>query len=179
MASKKAYRKTPSRKRYEEQHPTMSLRLDVEDRKCLKEHLSGAGCSLADFVKQHLRREKSMIEKRVEMLASRQVDPSLEDRVRCLEDFVHGIFCLGVDYREYPPCCPRCEGQELLLCEGREMESNIAHPWVPTWKCPRCGYFINTYKRIDSKSITRIDGDMSAHIDKPKNVRSPRGNKQK
>lgn len=54
MESKKAYKKTPSRKRYEEQHPTMSIRLNVEDRKCLKEYLSSAGCSLADFVKQHL-----------------------------------------------------------------------------------------------------------------------------
>lgn len=172
-------KRTPSRRHYEERHPTRSCRLNKEDNELLEEHLEHTGRSFADFVKDHLREEKNMVNERIEMLASKQVDPSFEDRIRCLEDLVHGIFCLGVDHHEYPPYCPRCEGQELFICEGREMESNIAHPWVPTWKCPRCGYFINTYKRIDSKSITRIDADMSAHIDKPKNVRSPRGNKQK
>jgi len=174
MARKKAYKKTASRKRYEEQHPTVSLRLDLEDLKCLKEHLSAAGCSLADFVKQHLRREKSMIEKRVKLMASRQVDPPLEERVRCLEDLVHTLVYLALDYRKFPPYCPRCENQKLLLCEGREMESNIAHPWVPTWKCPKCGYFINTYKCIDPESITGIEPDVGAAIHKRKHGRNPR-----
>jgi len=168
MASKKAYRKTPSRKRYEEQHPTISLRLDLEERKYFKEHLSAAGCSPADFVKQHLRREQSMIEKRVEELASRQVDPSLEERVRCLEDLAHTLVCFALDYRKFPPLCPRCEGQQLLPGEGREVESSIVHPWVPTWKCPQCGYVINTYKRIDPESITGIEPDVGAAIHKRK-----------
>ncbi len=155
-------KKPPSRKRYEEEHPTISFRLDRESRKNLKEHLN------ADFVKDSLGREKSMIEKRVEMLASRQVDQSLEDRVRSLENLVHEIFSLTVDTRKYPPYCPRCEGQELFRCDGRETESTIAHPWVPTWKCPKCGYFINTYKRIDPKSIKWIDPDSGEYIDKPK-----------
>jgi len=178
MAREKAYRKTPSRKRYEEQHPTISLRLDLEDSKCFKEHLSAAGCSPADFVKQHLRKEQSMIEKRVEMLASRQADPSLEERVRCLEDLAHTLVCFALDCRKFPPYCPRCEDQKLLLCEGREMDSNIVYPWVPTWKCPKCGYFINTFKRIDPESVTWIEPDAEDPHNKRKNVRSPHTNKR-
>lgn len=161
-------KKPPSRKRYEEEHPTISFRLDRESRKNLKEHLDGTGCSNADFVKDSLGREKSMIEKRVEMLASRQVDQSLEDRVRSLENLVWEIFSLTVDTRESPPYCPRCEGQELFECEGRETESTIADPWVPTWKCPKCGYFINTYKRIDPKSIKWVDHNSGGYTNKPK-----------
>ena len=115
-----------------------------------------------------------MIEKRVEELALRQVDPSLEERVRCLEDLVHTLVCFALDYRKFPPLCPRCEGQQLLLCEGTEMESNIAHPWVPTWKCPKCGYLMNTYKRIDPESVIEIEPDGAASIHKPKNGKKPR-----
>ncbi len=161
-------RKPPSRKRYDERHPTRSCRLDIETDKRLTEHLDSIGCSFSDFVKDSLERGKSMVGKRVEVLASRQMDPSLEDRVRCLENLVHEIFSLIVGTNEYPPYCPRCEGQELFRCEGRETESTIAHPWVPTWKCPKCGFFINTYKRIDPASIKWVDPNSGNYIDKPK-----------
>ncbi len=172
-------RKPPSRKRPDERSCVKSCRLDLETDKLLTEHLHSISCSFADFVKDALGREKSMVEKRVEVLASRQMDPSLEDRVRCLENQVHEIFSLTVDNREYPPDCPRCENQELFRCEGRETESTIAHPWVLTWKCPKCGYFINTYKRIDPKSIKWIDPDSYEYIDKPKTSARPLGKKQK
>ena len=168
MARKKVNRKAPSRKRYEEQHPTMSLRLDIKDRKCLKEHLASAGCSLADFVKQHLRREESMIEKRVEILASMRMDPSLEGRLRCLEDLVYQIFSVPLSIGEYPPTCPRCQNQDLSRCEGKETESKLACPWVITWRCPRCDFFIDTYHRIDPKSICWVDAASARRIDGPK-----------
>jgi len=161
-------KKPPSRKRYEEEHRTRSARLDRETNERLDKLLEGTGCSFADFIKDALGREEAMIEKRVEMLASRQVDPSLEERVRCLENLVHEIFSLTVDTRKYPPYCPRCEVQELFESEGRETESTIADPWVPTWKCPKCGYFINTYKRIDPKSIKWVDHNSGGYTNKPK-----------
>ena len=168
MVKDKKRKKPPSRKKYEEEHPTLSFRLDRETREHLKEHLAGTGCSVADFVKDNLGREESMVEKRVEILASRQMDPSAEYRLRCLEDLVYYIVSLGIDTREFPPYCPRCEGQELFMCESREMESTIADPWVPTWKCPKCGFFLNTYKRLDPKSIKWIDPDRGGYTNKPK-----------
>ena len=168
MAKTKGSKKPPSRQRYDNEHRIRSVRLDRETNERLDKLLEGTGCSFADFVKDALGREESMVEKRVETLASRQVDPSLEERVRCLENLVHEIFSLTVDNRENPPYCPRCEGQELFRCDGRETESRIKHPWVPTWKCPKCGFFINTYKRIDPASIKWVDPDSGNYVDKPK-----------
>jgi len=168
VAKAKESRKPPSRKRYEQEHPTVSFRLDRDTYKCLKGHLESTRCSFADFVKDALGREESMVEKRVELLASRQVDPLLEDRVRCLENLVHEFFSLTVDTDKYPPLCPRCGNQELCRCEGREMKSKLAQPWVITWKCPQCGFFMNTYNRIDPKSINWVAPDTWERIDKPK-----------
>jgi predicted RNA-binding Zn-ribbon protein involved in translation (DUF1610 family) len=109
-----------------------------------------------------------MVEKRVEILASKQIHPSIEHRLRCLEELVHQIFSLTVDTDDYPPLCPRCENQELFRAEGREMESALAHPWVLTWECPKCGFFMNTYKQIEPKSIKWTDPDTGKYIDKPK-----------
>lgn len=169
MARPKGSRKPPSRKRYEEEHPTISCRLDRDTYMCLKGYLESTGCSFADFVKDALGREGSMIEKRVEIMASRQVDPSkFEDRLRCVEDLVFQRLCVAMDRFENPPLCPRCDNQELFECEGRETESTLASPWVITWKCPKCGYFLNTYKGIDPGSITWIDPKSGDYIDKPK-----------
>jgi predicted RNA-binding Zn-ribbon protein involved in translation (DUF1610 family) len=160
--------KPPSRRRYEEQNPTVSFRLKRELKEDLKEHLKGTGCSYADFVKDALGREKAMIDERVEILASKRLDAQLEDGVRCLENLVHEVFSLTVDNKRYPPLCPRCDNQELFRCEGREAESKLAHPWVLTWKCPACGFFVNTYKRIDPASTKWIDPDSGSYVDKPK-----------
>jgi predicted RNA-binding Zn-ribbon protein involved in translation (DUF1610 family) len=167
MAKHRANKKPPSRKRYEEEHPTVSFRLDRDSYRRLKEHLDGTGYSFADFVKDALGREESMVKRRVKALASRQTDPSVEDRLRCVEDLVHQIFCIAVNTREYPPYCPHCDNQELFRCEGRETESSLAQPWVITWKCPKCGFFIDTFKRIDPESIRWIDPDTGKFTSKP------------
>ena len=168
MLKAKKGKKPPSRQRYEEEHRTRSCRLSKEDNELLEGHLEHTGRSFADFVKDHLREEQTMVKERVKVMASSQIDPSLEERARCLENLVHEIFSITVDHNRYPPYCPHCDGQELFQCEGREAESTIAHPWVSTWKCPKCGFFINTYKRIDPKSIKWIDPDSGEYIDKPR-----------
>jgi predicted DNA-binding protein len=168
MARTNKSQKSPSRKRYEESHPTRSCRLNEKDDEILKELLEHTGRSFADFVKDHIRKEEAMVEKRVEILASKQIQPAIEHRLNCLEDLVHQIFSTTVDTEKYPPLCPYCDNQELFQAEGREIESRLAHPWVRTWKCPKCGFFINTYKRIEPKSIKWTDPDTGKYIDKPK-----------
>jgi hypothetical protein len=165
---KQPIKKSPSRIRYEERHHVRSCRLDIETDKLLIEHLNSIGCSFADFVKDALGREESMVEKRVETLASRKADPPLEERVRFLENLVHEILGLTVDHKRYPPFCPRCDNQELFECEGREKESKLAHPEIKTWKCQKCGFFIDTYKRIEPASIKWVDPDNGDYIAKPK-----------
>ena len=160
MRDKAKSKKTPSRKKYEEEHPTISFRLDKDTRKCLEEHLQNTGCSFANFTKGALGKEKEMVDKRIEMLASEHIEPSVEDRLRCLEDLTHQVILkacvLAGTEDDLPPCCPHCDRQKLIRAEGREMESSLANPWVTTWKCPKCGFFIDTYKRIDPKSIAYV-----------------------
>ena len=128
MVKDKKRKKPPSRINYEDEYPTRSCRLTKEDDELLEEHLEHTGRSFTDFVKDHLREEEAMIKEKVEILASRKIDPSLEERTRCLENLVHEIFSITVDHNQYPPYCPHCDGQELFWCEGREAESTIAHP---------------------------------------------------
>ena len=168
MAKAKKSTKPPSRKRYEEEHPTISFRLDKQTHRRLKEHLEQSKCSFADFIKDALGSDKSMVDKRVEELAAKQMGPSLEHRIRYVEDLVHQLFSMPVDTDEYPPFCPHCDGQYLFRCEGKETESTIAHPWAITWKCPKCGFFMDTYKRIDPKSIKWLDLNSGKSADKPK-----------
>jgi len=115
-----------------------------------------------------------MVVKRIEMLAPEHTAPSVEDRLRCLEDLLHQVLLMAyvlfmtVDAVEWPPRCPHCDNQELIRCEGRETESSLAHGWVITWKCPKCGFSINTHKRIDPKSIEWLDLGGGSHTGKPK-----------
>jgi len=168
MAKNRGKKKPPSRQRYDNEHHVRSVRLDKEHDEHLDKLLEGLGLSFSGYVKAHIKKDEAMIEKKAEIMASRKIDPSVEDRVRCLENLVHEIFSLTVNTRKYPPYCPRCEAQELFECEGRETESTARNPWLPTWKCPKCGYFINTYNRIDPKSIKWVDNNSGGYTNKPK-----------
>jgi hypothetical protein len=159
MTRTKGKRKPPSRKRYEAEHPAITFRLDRATHDCLKEHLEGTGFSFADFIKGALGKERSMVEKRVKVLAAREADPSVEDRLRCLEDLVHQLFSLADSTHGWPPLCPHCDNQELIWAEGKQMESKstLALAWAHTWRCPKCGFFLNTSKRIDARTIVELD----------------------
>ena len=170
MAKVSKNKKPPSRERYEKENRTRSVRLDRETNEHLDKLLKGLGLSFSGYVKAQIRKDEAMIEKKAETLASRKVNPLLEEMVRCLEDLVFDIYALRVDTDKYSLLCPRCENQRLFKCEGREIESNLADPTVPTWKCPKCGFFLNTYKRIDPKSIRWIDPYSGDYIDKPRGL---------
>jgi len=172
----KGKNKSPSRKRYDDKHRIRSLRLDEKDNERLDKLLEELDLSYSEWAKRQIRKDEAMIEKKVELLASKQGNPLLEDRVRCLEDLLHQVLSVGVDTLEYPPLCPRCGDQELCRCEGREMESTFAHPEVHTWKCPKCGYFVNTYRGIDPQSIKWVDPESGDYIKKPKSTESHRKN---
>jgi len=96
MVRSKQAKKKPSRVAYEESHPTISFRLDIETHDRLKEHLKETGCSFAVFVKDALGREKTMVEERVTKLASRKIKEN-EAPARDLElyDIVAQGSCQG------------------------------------------------------------------------------------
>jgi len=115
-----------------------------------------------------------MVEKRVKILASRKADPSVEERLKCREDLMQQVFIslyimsMGDVDDVFDPSCPRCYKQKLLRCEGDETERSGAGRGVITWKCPKCGFFLNTYGRIAPESIKWSESDTNKYIDKPK-----------
>jgi len=179
MTKAKKSKKPPSRKRYEEEHRTRSVRLDRETNEHLDKLLEGLELSFSGYVKAQIRKDEAMIEKKAEILASIKVDPLLEERVRFLESLLLDTYSLAIDTSEYPPLCPRCEDRDMLRCEGREMESNLANPIILTWKCPKCGFFLNTYHRIDPKSIKWTAPYSGKYIDKPPVSAKPKLKKYK
>lgn len=175
MAKSKESKKSPSRKRYEEEHPTVSFRLDKDTYNRLKDHLKGTGCSFSDFIKDALGREESMVEKRVKMITSTKVDSSVGERVRWLEGLVWGLY-MRQDTKEWPPACPRCENESLYECEGIETLITQRCPETPTWKCAKCGFFIDTSFRIDPKSLRWVNPDTGKFTDKATPSRKDRMN---
>jgi len=166
MTKKKTDQKKPSRKRYENEHPTISFRLEKQMYERLKKHLEGTGCSFASFVKDSLGREESMVEKRVEMIASTKVNPSIEEQVRYLQGLVYELLARQ-ETKTWPPACPRCENEELFECEGVETLIKQRRPEAPTWKCAKCGFFIDTSHRIDPKSLRWVNPNTGRFTDRP------------
>jgi len=132
----------------------------------LKKHLEDAGCSFASFVKDSLGKEESMVEKRIEMIASKKVDPSIEEQVRHLQSLVHELY-MRQETKTWPPACPHCENEELFECEGIETMIKERRPEMPTWKCAKCGFFIDTSHHIDPKSLRWVNPDTDKFTDRP------------
>lgn len=148
----------PSRKRYEEKHPTVSFRLDKETYSRLKGHLAASGCSFATFIKDSLGREESMVEKRVEDLASKRLNPSVEQRLRFLEGLLSQVMITTYD-EECPWECPRC-GQELvgaMVAAKGETEADIF-----VYACPDCRFLLTPWREapdgVDEASLFFIAG---------------------
>lgn len=156
MANRKKGTKSPSRQRYEKSHPVVSCRLDKATHSRLTSHLKASGCSFGDFVRDALGREGSMVERRVEMLAKKKAPLSVEERVRCLESLMFQAF-LYLRYHAWQPMCPHCVKQEMLVAWGCESTASGVREEVPTLRCPKCGYFLDTPKGIDSKSLRWSD----------------------
>lgn len=100
------------------------------------------------------------------MVASREIELSVEDRLTCLEEFVHQIWSF-MRQHDWPPLCPYCENQEMFWAEGVEKEVTRAHRETQTWRCPKCGFFINTSRRIDPESLRWVDSKMGKLLSKP------------
>lgn len=167
MTKNKGKRKSPSRERYEKEHRTKSCRLTREENKSLDELLEETGRSFADFVRDWLGREESMIKERVEMLAKKKAPPSFEERLKCLEDLMNQAFSY-LSTHDWSAFCPYCENRELLKADGIETESTRVRKGTHTWRCPECGFFLDTPKRIDPKSIEWSDPGAAKSDLKPK-----------
>jgi predicted DNA-binding protein len=145
VARSKQAKKKPSRLAYEETHPTISFRLDIETHDRLKEHLKATGSSFADFVKDALGREETMVEERVTKLASKKIAES-ETPARDLElyDIVLDLARWGVvlwanlpDPTDGVPCPDCLFPSRLSKKESKAVTLEMVENG--DFKCPECG----------------------------------------
>lgn len=144
MVRNKQSKKKPSRVAYEETHPTISFRLDIETHDRLKEHLKTTGCSFANFVKDALGREETMVEERVTKLASRKIE-EIETPQRDLElyeivvDLAYWVIVFWMnlpDPLDGVPC-PSCRfPSKLNKKEGKTVKLDMLENG--DFKCPEC-----------------------------------------
>jgi len=99
-------------------------------------------------------------------MVEKRVDPSTEERIKWLQWLVHDLY-LCLDTEEWPPSCPRCQNERLYECQGMETLITERRSETITWKCPKCGFFIDSAFRIDPKSLRWIDPDTGRFTDRP------------
>ena len=178
---KKKKNKPPSRQRYEQENPTVSCRLDKETHQRLSEYLQNTGTSLADLLRDALGRENSMIEERIQMLANQQAPLSDEGRLNCLEALVlqAGVYLKDNDW---PFFCPRCREHEMLYAKGEADIRPGEKEEAITFKCPGCGYFLDTPDHIDPDSLEWCDPSAAEAAlnpkPAPKKLKRPRKSKK-
>ena len=85
-----------------------------------------------------------MVEKRVEMLASRKVEPSVEERLRCLESIM-GEVMINAHRPEILWVCPRC-GERLADAMVAEKGSTRRDTFV--FACPKCYSFLIPWESV-------------------------------
>lgn len=147
MERTKGTKKKPSRLAYEESHPTVSFRLDREIYDRLKRHLNTTGCSFADFVKDALGREESMIEKRVTEIVSKELEEKLAPPLDLeLYDIVLDLARWNmVLWMNLPQPlqihCPDCLFPPAISHKERKIVS-MEMVEKGDFKCPECGLTI-------------------------------------
>lgn len=152
MARDKGKPKPPSRRRYEENNPTISCRLTREDKGRLDKNLKKTGRSFSKFVIDALEDDESKVVQRIEMLAKEQAPLCSDDRLKCLEDILLQASVYLMDHK-WPLYCPLCEDTELIYASGCV---NIRNKWgvdIMTLKCPKCGYYLDSPRNIAPESL--------------------------
>jgi len=186
MVKSKAGGKKPSRKRYEEEHPTLAFRVDKETKTRLMDHLEGTGCSFGDFVRDALGREETMVEDRVAKLASEKLkeeacDLELYDIVLDLARWV--IVCWAnlpdlVDDVDCPSCL---FPSKLSKKESKSVTLEMLEDG--DFKCPECGLRIKNppqlawimlvskvAEEVRREKFFRSDGKEASDADKTPHV---------
>jgi len=124
--------------------PTISFRVDRQTKEELEEHLKASSCSFANFVKDALGREETMVEERVTKLASRKIE-EIETPPRDLElyDIVVDLaYWVIVFWTNLPDPldgvpCPSCLfPSKLNKKEGRTVKLEMLENG--DFKCPEC-----------------------------------------
>lgn len=169
MAGRKGKPKPPSRRKYEQENPTISFRLTKEDKGRLMRHLAASGQSPAGFIKSILDQEEALVEERINACVKKQFG-RLGDRLHWHNELLWQL--LSTCRKEgLPAICPLCEykgNHRLLLAWGDEIGTDGKRQEAPTWKCPNCGWFVDIFRRMDPESVRWDDPEEAKLAPKPK-----------
>lgn len=92
-------------------------------------------------------------EKRAEILALREIGLSDEEGLKRIDKLVR-LALSRLNEHEIPAPCPCCNKQNLRLAWGNlKGTSGKQGDEVFTWKCPDCGWFLDTFSRMDPESV--------------------------
>jgi len=170
-------RKPPSKEKYDAEHPTISYRTDRATKSHIEELCTEFGCSSADLMKYAAGVAESLIQQKVETLVSKKFG-NLEERLELIDRLLCQLLCTLLENDLTAPC-PRCDSKDeynaLYLAWGEEVDPSEKCGEVPTWKCPKCGWYWDTFGRIDPESIKWSDTSAAALAS---NSRSPKKKKR-
>ena len=155
VAKGKKKTKSPSRKRYEENNPTVSFRVSKELKERLLDYLDTCGQSFGDLCEGILDRDQPLTEKKLDALVHKKFG-ALEDRLRYIDDLLNRLLCEYCIEKDLPAICPRCRDKEkgrLFFARGYEMQDDGTKRGAPSWKCAKCGWYLDIHGRIDPKSL--------------------------
>lgn len=166
----KKKRKPPSRGKYEAEHPVISFRTDRATKSRIEELCTVLGCSYADLMKHAAGVAESLIERNVDSLASKKLG-KLEEGLEWIDHLLCELLCT-LRENNLTALCPRCDSKgkynALYLAWGEEIDPSGKRGEVPTWKCPKCGWYWDTFGRIEPKSIKWDDPSAAKSSLKPK-----------
>ena len=154
MAKRKGKSQPPSREKYEQEHPTISFRTDRETKRQIDAHREKTGSSYAVLMKGVIEGDKSKAaEKRAEILALREIGLLDEERLKWINKLVRLALSRLMEHKMSAPC-PCCNEQNLRFAWGNIKGTRGRQGGeVFTWKCPNCGWFLDTFNRMDPESV--------------------------
>jgi len=149
---------TPSRKKYDEENPILSIRVPKALKERFERHLAPSKQAPAIFIESTLDKEETVINERLNACIEQRF-AAFKHRIDTIEAMVTQLICTLID-NNLPILCPQCErkgGYKLFLAWGFRRVANGKPEEYHTWKCPHCGWFYDLYGGMDPTSIKWYD----------------------
>jgi hypothetical protein len=158
MSKKKAV--TPSRKKYDEEHPIVSFRLPWRLKKKLQQHLAASGQSSARFIRSILDEEIAVVNERL----NARIDKKYGRYRKEIDYYDHMIkqsldIIYDDDMRAF---CPRCDEKNpndyTVLLPATFLQKRDGSPTkCQTWRCPCCGWYYDMKNELSLSKVEWLD----------------------
>ena len=144
----------PSRKKYDEENPPLTIRVPKALKERFERHLAPSKQAPATFLKSILDKEQAVIDKRVNACVEQKFG-AFSKRIKEIDNLMFQLL-LTFSEKNLPALCPLCEdrdGYRLLLAWGVYTNCDGKTDDGPTWKCPHCEWFYDISGTMDPASV--------------------------